>query len=109
MVVIASLIPRLGFVVVGALCQATIPLSGSEARVGSITTPSVLVPPTSTPMRSFFVPSPELIVTVSVEGFLELTVVHSFLIVSRSGGFGSSDAKLINLMEGESKAADCQV
>lgn len=51
MAVMASLIPTLGFVVVGDLCHARIPLPGDDAWRGSKMTPSVFVPPTSTPMR----------------------------------------------------------
>lgn len=71
MAVMAALIPALGLPVVGALCHATIPRSGSEERVGSRITPSVFVlmvfcqvsylvveedftyPPTSTPILKF--------------------------------------------------------
>lgn len=44
----------LGLVVVGVLCQAKMPLSGSVARVGSRMQPSVLVTPTSSSMRRYF-------------------------------------------------------
>ena len=71
MAVMALLIPSLGFPVVDALCHAKIPRSGSDERVGSRMTPSVLVlsicknairyqqlkvetdPPTSTPILRF--------------------------------------------------------
>lgn len=39
----ALLIPLLGLPVVEALCHATMPLPGSEERVGSSITPSVFV------------------------------------------------------------------
>lgn len=44
--------PSLGFGVVAVLMWARMPFEGEEeAREGSRMTPSVLVPPTSTPMR----------------------------------------------------------
>ena len=49
--VMHSSIPMLGFVVVGALCHARMPRLASEVLNGSSRTPSVFVPPTSTPTR----------------------------------------------------------
>lgn len=43
MAVMALLMPSLGFPVVDALCQAIMPRSGEEERVGSRITPSVFV------------------------------------------------------------------